>query len=63
MDDIERRLRGEVPEERRRAVTEIPQAPNGEWPRLLVRALGDSDWRVRKEAVAAYELVYAALGA
>ena len=30
MDDIERRLRGEVPEERRRAVTEIPQAPNGE---------------------------------
>jgi HEAT repeat protein len=38
------------PEKRRRGVAEIMHAPEKDQAPLLVRALGDSDWRVRKEA-------------
>jgi HEAT repeat protein len=53
MEDVERRLSAQDPEERRRAVADIARSLESDWPRLLVRALGDLDWRVRKEAVAA----------
>jgi HEAT repeat protein len=49
--DLERALSSADPEERRRAVADLTRAPEGERPGLLVRALGDADWRVRKEAV------------
>ncbi len=39
------------PEERRRAVADIAKAPDADQSRLLIAALGDPDWRVRKEAV------------
>jgi HEAT repeat protein len=39
------------PEKRRRGVAEIARAPEADQPALLVRALGDADWRVRKETV------------
>lgn len=51
MDDLDRALSSGDPEERRRAVAEIAAAPEADRPRLIVRALGDADWRVRKEAV------------
>ncbi|HVU03573.1 MAG TPA: HEAT repeat domain-containing protein [Polyangiaceae bacterium] len=51
--DVEKKLRSAEPEERRRAVGELASADESDWPRLLVRALGDPDWRVRKEAVIA----------
>lgn len=38
------------PEARRRAVQELPHLPAPESCDLLVTALGDQDWRVRKEA-------------
>ncbi len=38
------------PEKRRRGVSEILHASEKDQAALLVRALGDSDWRVRKEA-------------
>ncbi len=38
------------PEARRRAAQEIPALPAPESCDLLLRALGDADWRVRKEA-------------
>ncbi|HEX4337529.1 MAG TPA: HEAT repeat domain-containing protein [Polyangiaceae bacterium] len=38
------------PEKRRQGVSDIAQAAEREQAALLVRALGDSDWRVRKEA-------------
>ncbi|HEX7670844.1 MAG TPA: HEAT repeat domain-containing protein, partial [Polyangiaceae bacterium] len=53
MEDVEQRLSSQDPEERRRAVADIARLPETEWPGLLVRALGDKNWRVRKEAVAA----------
>ena len=40
------------PEVRRRATQEIPALPAPESYELLVAALGDEDWRVRKEAAA-----------
>lgn len=40
------------PEVRRRATQEIPGLPAPESSELLVLALGDEDWRVRKEATA-----------
>lgn len=45
------------PEVRRRATQEIPQLPAPESSELLVLALGDSDWRVRKEAASVATLV------
>jgi HEAT repeat protein len=51
MDDIDRRLNSDDPEERRRAVPEILRLPESRWGKVLVRALGDPNWRVRKEAV------------
>jgi HEAT repeat protein len=53
MDDIDRRLISDDPEERRIAVPEIAGLPDSRWASCLVRALGDSNWRVRKEAVTA----------
>jgi HEAT repeat protein len=53
MDDLERRLSAKDPEERRRAVADIGRAAEADWPRLIVLALADADWRVRKEAVTA----------
>jgi HEAT repeat protein len=44
------RLAEPDPETRRRAVLEIPSVPVPEACELLVRALADPDWRVRKEA-------------
>jgi HEAT repeat protein len=38
------------PEARRVAVQQIPKVSGGEACELLLRALGDDDWRVRKEA-------------
>src|SRR5690606_36235098 len=40
------------PEVRRRATQEIPALPAPESCELLLQALGDDDWRVRKEAAA-----------
>jgi HEAT repeat protein len=51
MDDIDRRLNSDDPEERRRAVPDILRLPETRWAKVLVRALGDPNWRVRKEAV------------
>ena len=42
-------MRSDDPEERRRATSALPSAPDGERGALLIRALGDVDWRVRKE--------------
>ncbi|HEY6079583.1 MAG TPA: HEAT repeat domain-containing protein [Polyangiaceae bacterium] len=39
------------PEERRRAVTRIAELSSGQRVPLLLAALGDDDWRVRKEAI------------
>ncbi len=39
------------PEERRRAVARIPDLPSGQRVAPLLTALGDGDWRVRKEAI------------
>lgn len=51
MDDLERALSSADPEERRRAVSEIGAVSESDRARLIVGALGDPDWRVRKEAV------------
>ena len=45
-------LADDEPEVRRRATQSIPQLPAPESCELLVVALGDVDWRVRKEATA-----------
>lgn len=50
-NDVSGGLRSNDPEERRRAVAEIPSSLDSDWPELIVTALGDADWRVRKEAV------------
>ncbi len=44
------RLASETPELRRRAAQEIPSLPAPDSCDLLLVALGDEDWRVRKEA-------------
>lgn len=44
-------LGAEDPEERRRAVARIGELPPPSRPAALVAALGDDDWRVRKEAI------------
>jgi HEAT repeat protein len=49
--EAELALGSDDPEERRRGVPRIATAPEEQQPGLLVRALGDKDWRVRKEAV------------
>lgn len=51
MTAAEEALGSADPEKRRRGVAEILHSDEGDQPALLVRALGDSDWRVRKEAV------------
>lgn len=50
--EIEAALASEDPELRRRGAQRIPEMASSERARLLVLALGDDDWRVRKEAVA-----------
>jgi HEAT repeat protein len=44
-------LHSSDPEERRRAVSLLKTAQEGERVQLLMAALGDRDWRVRKEAI------------
>jgi len=53
VDRIERALSDDDPEARRLAVQRLSQVQGADGARLLVRALGDADWRVRKEAAAA----------
>jgi HEAT repeat protein len=48
--EIARDLDSPDPEVRRRATTVIPDLPAAEGTNYVVRALGDDDWRVRKEA-------------
>ena len=50
---VESLLRDIDPEARRRAAQLLPGILGPEAVALLVRALGDEDWRVRKEAAAA----------
>jgi HEAT repeat protein len=50
-ENVLRALKSSDPEERRRAVLDIPSSPEAGWPRLVLMAMGDADWRVRKEAV------------
>jgi len=50
--DLDAGLRSDDPEERRRATARLEAQPRGLNVELLMRALGDADWRVRKEAVA-----------
>jgi HEAT repeat protein len=52
VDAVRARLLDAEPEVRRRATQEIPGLPAPESCELLLRALGDDDWRVRKEAAA-----------
>ncbi len=51
LEEIARALDSKDPEERRQAVASLPDAGEVAFG-LLVRALGDEDWRVRKEATA-----------
>ncbi len=51
-DSLRNRLRDKSPEVRRRAVIEVADLEIGETVDILVEALGDDDWRVRKEAIA-----------
>jgi HEAT repeat protein len=48
--EIDRDLQSPDPEVRRRATTVIPDLPPDQGADYVVRALGDDDWRVRKEA-------------
>lgn len=50
-DELARGLRAVDPEERRRAVARITELPPSSRVPPLLAALGDADWRVRKEAV------------
>lgn len=50
--DLRARLADAEPEVRRRAAQDIPSLPAPESCELLLLALGDADWRVRKEATA-----------
>jgi HEAT repeat protein len=47
---LEETLRSAEPETRRRALRELPAIPPADAARLVLVALGDEDWRVRKEA-------------
>ena len=49
-DEIQRGLDSADPEERRQATTALGAAPAAAVVAHLIRALGDADWRVRKEA-------------
>jgi HEAT repeat protein len=49
---ITKALALEDPEERRRATASLRDVPPEEGIGLVIRALGDDDWRVRKEAIA-----------
>ena len=51
--ELERALLSADPEERRHAISRLSEATNEVAVLLLPRALGDDDWRVRKEAVRA----------
>jgi HEAT repeat protein len=50
-DDVARALVAVDPEERRRAVARITELPPAARVAPLLAALGDADWRVRKEAI------------
>lgn len=50
-DDVARALGAADPEERRRALSRIGELPPASRVAPLLAALGDDDWRVRKEAV------------
>jgi HEAT repeat protein len=50
-DDVARALTAMSPEERRRAVARIGDLPPAARVAPLLAALGDTDWRVRKEAI------------
>jgi HEAT repeat protein len=50
-DDVQRALAAADPEERRRVVARIAELPPSSRVPPLLMALGDSDWRVRKEAI------------
>ena len=50
-DDVVRALAAVDPEERRRAVARISELPPTSRVAPLLAALGDADWRVRKEAI------------
>ncbi|MBX3186307.1 MAG: HEAT repeat domain-containing protein [Labilithrix sp.] len=52
VSQVRARLADREPEVRRLATQEIPALPAPESCELLVAALGDEDWRVRKEAAA-----------
>lgn len=51
LNDVTSALSAGDPEERRRAVTRIAELPPTERLAPLFTALGDGDWRVRKEAI------------
>ena len=48
--DVNRDLESPDPEVRRRATAVIPELPSADATVFVIRALGDPDWRVRKEA-------------
>ncbi|HKY38131.1 MAG TPA: HEAT repeat domain-containing protein [Polyangiaceae bacterium] len=50
-DDVTSAMSASDPEERRRAVVRIAELPASQRVQLLLMALGDEDWRVRKEAI------------
>jgi HEAT repeat protein len=50
-DEVTRALASADPEERRRAVARISELPPASRLAPLLGALGDTDWRVRKEAI------------
>lgn len=56
---LERSFDDEDPEERRLAVQRLPSLVGAASAELLVRALGDENWRVRKEAATAAPLLEA----
>ena len=56
VERIERALADDDPEARRLAVQQLPEVHGAAGARLLVLALGDTDWRVRKEAAVAAPL-------
>ena len=49
---IGKALAQDDPEERRRATASLRDVPPDDGIALVLRALGDEDWRVRKEAIA-----------
>ncbi|HJL16206.1 MAG TPA: HEAT repeat domain-containing protein [Sandaracinaceae bacterium LLY-WYZ-13_1] len=51
MSELDAAIHSEDAEARRRAVRELARSTDGDRTELLTGALGDPDWRVRKEAV------------